>query len=294
MNRKPKYDFIREQLAQYSAPDTESLWQGMNTMLDAAMPEEKEKRPYAWLNTTAGIFTILTTTSLSVLIICLTIRSAGPSPAHQTHIVFKAIPESNHRKENARAVPSPTSITPIGSERSPSQPVATNRKKHIVKNEVQAVKLSPAVQQQYREEPVSIKRQTVDAVSSAKANNKELNAQNITSGITNLSSVEKNIGGLPVSDKLQNELLTPSYNAEGTAASTEAIAANFDNRIRYIAPRQHSLKLFSSEQHAVRMNIAAAQIALVRAMRSRGFTAGISANLNLPVSRQEMSTVHIN
>jgi hypothetical protein len=316
LNRYPRYDLIREKLEQYAVPDTEALWQGMNTVLDAAMPEKQERRPYAALFTMSGFFMIITISFLSVLAICLATSPGSLADARRRDIDFKAIPVVIHRDDKKSTEEEANTLnTGVATETTQTSKVSTPAP--YANDDVQQDETS-ALKHQGSGTPImkEAKDLNVAAVVNAEPSNaskKILNNKFVKNNVRDVSEKKSDRGNLRNSvvatntnhffkkdavlfapQKAQNEVKAPTI-AAGDAGSNEIAFTTTDLRTHYIAPSPYlTTVIFQSQVNAGHSDIVAAQIAMKKSERSRGFTAGISANLNLPVSRQEMSTVNVN
>jgi hypothetical protein len=318
MHRHQPYDHIKAKLEQYSARDTDALWQDMSAILDREMPVEKDRKPLWWLFTRNGI--ILSTCTVGFITISLLVTNHSKTLASADYNQRKQI----LLKESGRRNTSPinndvTVVTPTkkfaDTTKAPvtgpplQLPVAPGA--DVAALPAQDISLSPVRNSDIMENGPAQKIQNNTISSSLKQITPVAAAKAVTKAGKNVDQ-EGTQKEVLVFDQEKTkdqegttelEGTTVSINSKETETATPVVTDKQELPITRTLIDAHNVSVkrpdMSRQLDGNMMNrptipVPATVEAIVPRQKLKCFVAGASINVLLPVSSQEMSKVSYN
>jgi hypothetical protein len=307
MNRQRPYDFITEKLDQLTGSDTNALWEEMRLVLDERMPEkeDRKRRILAWIFRSQ--FAVISVSVAIGFSVCLLYNGKKDGSVITTNAVTQT------KKTNQKTFVPPVSSSNNSdtehelnsslqtSNNSKSEETSTSKdpeQKNNLNSASNTTKInSPAT---YNSIDGNIALGSTNNTKKKAQQNKQ--SKEIKNGgtINTYKSLINNLNKNFSSSKSKDTTQVNTTNKENQLRSTSNIliteSDTIESSTKYRSQAQIPLLItstyrFKGIDSAFRNNLVP-QINPIRDnLRTKGLVIGAAINFNLPVSRQEMSTV---
>jgi hypothetical protein len=275
MNRKRPYDFISNKLEQLNGPDTNALWQNMNQILETEMPDKERKRRGFFGKSFWSYFSVLYLTVFGLLVSYYVHHKnkqdkSDPVVATSQLKIHKELNEkessntfSNHKIKSTVNRKEPNSDISIRTDYSTENQTGLTR---VNKQNVKALKVETHgnISETFKQTKLSDIKDNKPALNS----NSPFNNSNKV-----ISEKDPEIARIPIN------------NNDNLPRHAELLAAYLNHE---------PFKFTYSEAVDHKRIVQNQTVVKIKGRKEKGFVFGVAFNYNLPVSRQEMSTVNMN